>query len=33
MSERLEEHTDAIDVDPLDDMTSETRRSVYAKSS
>jgi hypothetical protein len=33
ISERLEEQTDAIDVEPFDDMTSETRRSVYAKSS
>ena len=28
MSDRLEPHTDAIDVDPLEASTSETRRSV-----
>ena len=33
INERLDEHTDPIDVEPFDDMTSDTRRSVYAKSS
>ncbi len=32
INERLDEHTDPIDVEPFDDMTSDTRRSVYAKS-
>ena len=27
---KLEAHTDAIDVEPFDDITSLTRRSVYA---
>ena len=30
MSERLDAHTDAIEVLPFDDNTSETRRNVYA---
>jgi hypothetical protein len=33
MSERLEEQTEPIEVEPFDDITSDTRRSVYAKSS
>ena len=28
MSDRLEPHTDAIEVEPFDDSTSETRRRV-----
>ena len=28
ISDRLDEHTDAIDVEPLELITSETRRSV-----
>ena len=28
MRDRVEAHTDAIDVEPLDDSTSETRRSA-----
>ena len=31
--ERLDEHTEAIEVEPLDDSTSETRRNVYGNSS
>ncbi len=33
ISDRLDAHTDAIDVDPLDDRTSETRRNAYGNSS
>ena len=28
MSDRVEPHTDAMDVEPLDDNTSDTRRKV-----
>ena len=28
ISDRLDAHTEAIDVDPFDDITSHTRRSV-----
>ena len=28
ISDRLEEHTDAIEVEPFDDSTSDTRRSA-----
>ena len=31
--ERLDEQTDPMEVDPLEDSTSETRRSVYGNSS
>ena len=33
INERVEEQTEAIDVDPFDDMTSETSLSVYGHSS
>ncbi len=33
ISERLDEQTEPIEVEPLEAMTSETRRNVYAKSS
>ena len=33
ISDMLEPHTDAIDVEPLDDSTSETTRIVYGQSS
>ena len=33
ISDKLEEHTDAIDVDPFDDNTSLTKRIAYANSS
>ncbi len=33
ISERLEDQTEPIEVEPFDDSTSDTRRSVYAKSS
>ena len=33
IKERVEEQTEAIDVDPFDDMTSETSLSVYGHSS
>ncbi len=31
--DKLDAHTDAIDVDPLDDKTSETSRNAYGNSS
>jgi len=33
ISDKLEPQTDAIDVEPLDESTSETSRNVYGKSS
>ena len=33
ISESVEPHTDAIDVEPFDDSTSETTRIVYGHSS
>ena len=33
MSDRVDEHTEPIEVDPLEESTSDTRRSVYGNSS